>query len=188
MAYISTTASQQRIATLSRAAVVLLGSRVSAVAASHWAFLWQKGGMLRESLAVLFLNKTQNQPDIDLLCTIWSANLLYEILKRGTVQTETATVSWQGLQSPGSYCDLWLLHFHHAIKVNNFILLWCVVEKHLCSQLFTAWLGVTATPTMKNPYRLTWCPLHHIRFRLLVKKSMAEFLSNDLESVDNKCF
>lgn len=35
---------------------------------------------------------------------------------------------------------------------------------------------------------LTWWPLHRTHFRLLVKKSMVEFLSDDLESVENKCF
>lgn len=39
---------------------------------------------------------------------------------------------------------------------------------------------------MEKPYLLTWWPLHHTHFRLLVKKIMAEFLSNDLESVENK--
>lgn len=40
----------------------------------------------------------------------------------------------------------------------------------------------------KKPYLLTWWPLHNTHFRLLVKKSMAEFLSNDLESDENRCF
>lgn len=39
-----------------------------------------------------------------------------------------------------------------------------------------------------NDPELTWGPLYHTTFRLLVKKIAVEFLSNELKSVEKQCF
>lgn len=41
---------------------------------------------------------------------------------------------------------------------------------------------------IQQQYLHTWWPLHYTNFRLLVKKSMVEFLSDELESRKGKCF